>query len=97
MNGLKNLTVFTTNQLHTLNSNTQKALNNIFIDQIQSKLKTLAFSKLMLQQQLQYLLSENILSNVLLAYQQTKTKKTSALSQKTVQSAIELLLNSKTR
>ena len=43
VNGLKNLTVFTTNQLHTLNSNTQKALNNIFIDQIQSKLKTLAF------------------------------------------------------
>jgi phosphopantetheine adenylyltransferase len=99
VHGLKNLTFFTTSQLQTLNSNTQKALTNIFIDQIQSKLKTLAFSKLMLQQQLQFLLSENILSNVLVAYQLTKKDKTkakgSSISHKTVQSAIDLLLKSK--
>jgi len=99
VHGLQNLTVFTITQLQILNANTQKALTNIFIDQIQLKLKTLAFSKLMLQQQLQYLLAENILSNVLVAYQQArkdKTKaKTGALSQKTVQSAIHLLLQSK--
>ena len=53
----------------------------------------------MLQQQLQFLLSENILSNVLVAYQLTKKDKTktkgSSISQKTVQSAIDLLLKSK--
>ena len=35
---------------------------------IQNKLKTLAFSKLMLQQKLQQLLSEKIISNVLVAF-----------------------------
>ena len=95
--GLKNLALFTTTELEKLNSNTQKALTNIFVEQIGVKLKTLSFSKLMLQQRLQYLLSEDILSNVLLAYHQSKTDKTKAapLSQKTIQNFIQLLLNSK--
>jgi hypothetical protein len=95
--GLKNLAIFTTTELEKLNSSTQKALTNIFVEQIGVKLKTLSFSKLMLQQRLQYLLSDDILSNVLLAYHQSKTDKTKAvpLSQKTIQNVIQLLLNSK--
>jgi len=97
VDGLKSVTLFTTAQLQALHSKTQKALQNIFIEHIQSKLKTLAFSNLMLQQQLQYSLSENILSNVLVAYQATKKTKVkgSSLSQKAVQSAMDLLLKSK--
>jgi hypothetical protein len=98
---LKTLSIFTTNELLTLNSNSQKALKNVFIDQIQMKLKTLVFSKLMLQQKLQYLLSESILANVLLSYQTTKNNKTqpniSVVSQKTIQNAIQLLLESKNK
>ena len=99
VDGLKNLALFTTTELQKLNSNTQKALNNIFVEQIVLKLKTLSFSKLMLQQRLQYLLSEDILSNVLLAHQQTKTDKTKGapVSQKTIQNVIQLLLTSKTK
>lgn len=95
--GLKNLAMFTTTELKKLNSNTQKALTNIFIDQIVLKLKTLSFSKLVIQQKLQYSLSEDILANVLVAYQKTKTDKTKsgALSQTTIQNAINLLMSSK--
>jgi hypothetical protein len=92
VDGLKNLTFFTTSELQKLNSNTQKALTNVFVEQILLKLKTLSFSKLMLQQRLQFLLAEDILSNVLLAYKQTKT---TSISQKTIQNTIQLLLNSK--
>ena len=100
---LKALNMFTTSELFILNSNSQKALKNVFIEQIQLKLKTLAFSKLMLQQKLQYLLSESILSNVLLAYQHTKNDKTksgldtSLVSQTTIQNAIRLLLDNKSK
>jgi len=97
---LKTLSHFTTTELSTLNSNSQKALVNVFIDQIYLKLKTLSFSKLMLQQKLQYLISENILSNVLLSYQQTKNDKIKSgtlVSQNTIQNAIQLLINSKNK
>ena len=95
---LKTLNSFTTTELSTLNSNSQKALVNVFIDQIYLKLKTLSLSKLMLQQKLQYLLTDNILSNVLLSYQQTKNEKTkSGIPQNTIQNAIQLLVNSKSK
>ena len=95
--GLQNIALFTTSELEKLNSNIQKALTNTFIDQIVFKMKTLSFSKLMLQQKLQQLLSQDILSIVLLAYQQRKTDKTKAtpVSQKTIQNIIQLLLSSK--
>lgn len=92
---MKLLENFTNNELKFLNLNSKNALNNMFINQMQQKLKTLAFSKLMLQQKLQYLLSENILSNVLLAFQQAKSDKvgldTTKISPKTIQNAIRLL------
>lgn len=92
VDGLKNLSFFTLNELTKLNSDSKRILNNIFIDQILLKLKTLSFSKLMLQQKLQYLLAQDILSNVLLVYHENKGSK---ISQKTIQNAIQLLLASK--
>lgn len=65
---LKVLNDFTKNELHLLNCNGDKALNNMCSSRIQNKLKALMFSKLMVQQKLQFLLSEKILSNVLVAF-----------------------------
>ena len=55
----------------------------------------------MLQQKLQYLLSENVLSNVLVAFQQSKTEKIKlGISQespnnKIIKNAIQLLISKK--
>nr|AST08682.1 ATP synthase F0 subunit beta [Chlorella heliozoae] len=62
------LNTFTKNELNLLNTNGEKALKNMFSFRIQNKLKTLVFSKLMVQQKLQLLLSEKIISNVLVAF-----------------------------
>lgn len=62
------LNTFTKNELNVLNTNGEKALKNMFSSRIHNKLKTLVFSKLMVQQKLQYLLSEKIISNVLVAF-----------------------------
>jgi hypothetical protein len=62
------LNTFTKNELNVLNTNGEKALKNMFSFRIQNKLKTLVFSKLMVQQRLQFLLSEKILSNVLVTF-----------------------------
>lgn len=91
---MKNLDVFTNRELSALNKNGEKALTTLFTHQIQQKLKTLVFSKGVLQQKLQYLLSENILSNVLLAFQNSKKNKSLAtpLQNKTIKNAIQLLI-----
>lgn len=95
---MKNLDLFTNRELVALNQNGSKALTNLFTQQIQQKLKTVLFSKGVLQQKLQYLLSENILSNVLLAFKTSKKNKVLAtnLQNKTIKNAIQLLIiNSK--
>ena len=98
VNILKGLSAFTSNELNTLKSTNQKALKNVFVGQIETKLRTLAFSKLMVQQKLQQLLSESVLLNVLLVYKQTrgdKTKTGLVVPQKTIQHAIHLLVDNK--
>lgn len=62
------LDTFTKNELNRLNNNGEKALRNMFSFRIQTKLRTLGFSKLTVQQKLQLLLSEKILSNLLVAF-----------------------------
>lgn len=91
---MKNLDVFTNRELVVLNQNGSKALTTLFTQQIQQKLKTLVFSKGVLQQKLQYLLSENIISNVLLAFKNSKKNKslTTNLQNKTIKNAIQLLI-----
>ena len=97
---MKNLDFFTNRELATLNQNGEKTLNTLFTQQIQQKLKTLVFSKGVLQQKLQFLVSENILSNVLLAFQNSKKNKSlsTSLQNKTIKNAIHLLiLNAKAK
>lgn len=91
---MKSLDVFTNHELSLLNKNGEKALITLFTQQIQQKLKTLVSSKGVLQQKLQYLVSENILSNVLLAFQNSKKNKSLAtgLQNKTIKNAIQLLI-----
>lgn len=94
VNAMKNLDIFTNRELTTLNKNGEKALTTLFTQQIQQKLKKLVFSKGVLQQKLQYLVSENILSNVLLSFQNSKKNKalSSSLQNKTIKNAIQLLI-----
>lgn len=88
------LNTFTKNELNTLNANGEKALKNMWNARIQNKLKTLAFSKMMLQQKLQLLLSEKIISNVLVAFPK-KGKgiaKLKTYKNKTIKKAIQSLV-----
>lgn len=88
------LNTFTKNELNLLNTNGEKALKNMFSSRIQNKLKTLVFSKLMIQQKLQLLLSEKIISNVLVAFPK-KGKgiaKLGAYQNKALKNAIESLV-----
>lgn len=85
---------FTKNELNLLNQNGEKALKNMFNSRVQSKLKTLVFSKLMIQQRLQYLLSEKILSNVLVSFSK-KTRganKLAVFQNRAIKNALESLL-----
>jgi hypothetical protein len=85
------LHTFTKNQLNFLNTSGEKSLKNLFASKISNKLKTLVFSKLMVQQKLQYLLGEKILSNVLVAFPK-KRGAVSAYQSKVLQEAIESLV-----
>ena len=95
VNALKTLEFFTNRELNRLNVNGEKALINIFTQQIQHRLKTLVFSKGVYQQKLQFQISENILSNVLLAFQQVKRDKTKSGNTKTIKNALDLLITEK--
>lgn len=88
------LSSYTEYELHLLNTNVNKALKNMFSSRIQNKLKTLTFLKGMLQQKLQFLLSEKILSTTLVAFRSRVEKRKLKLYQnrainKTVGSYVE--------
>ncbi len=68
MKALTTLHTFTTGELGQLNVNGDKALKNLFRSRIEAKFKTLGFSKLMIQQRLQSLLSEKIMWTVLVSF-----------------------------
>lgn len=88
------LNAFTKTELKNLNTNGEKALKNMFSSRIQNKLKTLSFSKLMVQQKLQSFLSERILSSVLVVFPKKRksTAKGAAYQNKTVKNAVESLV-----
>lgn len=88
------LNTFTKNELNLLNSNGEKALKNMFSFRIQNKLKTLAFSKLMVQQRLQFLLSEKIISNVLVTFSKKGkgATKLGAFQSKAIKNALDSLV-----
>lgn len=88
------LNEFTKTELKTLNVNGEKALKNMFSSRIHTKLKTLSFSKLMVQQKLQSILSEKILSNVLVGFPKKRksTTKGAGYQNKIVKNAVESLV-----
>jgi len=92
------LDAFTKKQLNVLNLNGEQALKNMFGSRIESKLKLLVFSRLMMQQKLQDFLSEKILSNVLVAFPRKgkAAGKLGAYQNKALKNSIEsLILNAK--
>lgn len=89
------LNTFTKNELNQLNTNGQKALKNLYSSRIQNKLKTLEFSKLMVEQRLESLFSKQILSNVLVAFSK-KGKAASKLGtyqNKAIKNALDSLVS----
>ncbi len=92
---LKNMELFTYNELIKANLYGEKALITLFNGQFQSKLKTLALSKITLQQKLQEIIAHNIFGNVLVEYQQLKTQKQDQKysgTKEAMNNAIQLLL-----
>jgi hypothetical protein len=95
MNAMVVLNTFTKNELNSLNSNSEKALNNLFSSRIQNKLKTLVLSKLMMQQTLQSLLSEIIISNVLVAFPKAGKQAIQGSKNKAISNALSSFITNK--
>nr|AST08911.1 ATP synthase F0 subunit beta [Micractinium conductrix] len=95
MNAMSVLNTFTKNELNSLNQNSEKALNNLFSSRIQNKLKTLVLSKLMMQQTLQTLLSEIIISNVLVAFPKAGKQAIQASKNKAINKALNSFIANK--
>ncbi len=93
------LNEFTKSELNVLNKNGKKALKNMFTSRIDHKLKTLVFSKLMIQQKLQSLLSEKIISNVLVAFTKKGkgSTKLATFQNKAIKKAMDSLLTNAQR
>jgi len=93
VDGVESVAKFTTTQLNGFKTLTEKALRSVFQTEIQAKFKTLAFSKIMIQQNLQALFAETLLSTVLVAARKPKSAKgkSGALSSKTIQNALDLV------
>ena len=89
------LNTFTKNELNQLNTNGQKALKNMYSSRIQNKLKTLEFSKLMVEQRLESLFSKQILSNVLVVFlKKGKTaSKLGTYQNKAIKNALDSLVS----
>jgi hypothetical protein len=89
---IKKIDLFTNHECTRLHVHGKKALRNLFIIQIQQKLKNLAFSSSLLQQKLQHLHSDSIFSYVLLSFQKAKQQKTpSGNNKKPIKNALQLL------
>ena len=89
------LNAFTKNELNQLNTNGEKALKNMFSSRIHSKLKTLGYSKLTIQQKLQSLFSEQILLNVLFTFSKKggKLQRLSKFQNKAIKTALNSLVS----
>jgi hypothetical protein len=93
---LNTVSTFTNRELVVATARGEKALNFVFSQQLQQKLKTLAFSKITLQQKLQQFMANTILSTVLVQFHRSKKdSKYTPLNREKLKGAIQLLLNSK--
>jgi hypothetical protein len=95
VNAMGVLNTFTKNELNSLNQNSEKALNTLFSSRIQNKLKTLVLSKLMMQQTLQSLLSEIIISNVLVAFPKAGKQAIQVSKNKAISNALSSFITNK--
>lgn len=91
--GVESLAQFTQNHLRKFQKLTEKALNSVVETEIQAKFKTLAFSKIMIQQNLQTLFAETLLSRVLVGARTPRRAKgkTTLGSRKTLENALDLV------
>jgi hypothetical protein len=90
---LGTLNSFTRNILESFHTPDEKALKNLFRDQMENELRTLAFSRGMVQQKLQSKLSLHILSTVLVALPAKGGKSQSGVYQKqAIEKAIDCLI-----
>ena len=87
---MKNIDMFTNRECTRLNVHGQKALRNLFILELQQKLKNL-FSNSLVQQKLQYLLSDYVFSYLLLSFQKSKQQKTKTGHKKSIKTVLHLL------
>ena len=96
LKALNSLELFTNTELVRANIYGEKALTNLFAQQLQYFLKNLTVSKMALQQKLQKLIAENILSGVLIEEKRLKTHgglNGKPQNEQTMKNAIKLLLN----
>ena len=99
VNAVTVLNTFTKNQLLGLKANGAHMLSTLCTQQIQHRLKTLGYSKYMLQQKLQSCIAENFLWNVLYTYHFSKQEATKTgikskdVKQKIIKQALGLLVS----
>lgn len=70
---VNNLTKFTSSKVKSRTKGSEKALRNIFSQQINNKLKNLSYSNLNLKSKLQQIISDQLLTAVLVKNKKTKT------------------------
>ena len=90
MKTMKNINIFTNRECTRLYAHGKKALKNLFILELQQKLKNFAFSNSMLPQKLQYLISDNVFPYIYLSFKKAKQQKTK-LHKKSIKNALHLL------
>jgi hypothetical protein len=94
---MKNIDIFTNRECTRLKVYEKKALIHLFLLKLQQKLKNLVFSYSILQQKLQYLLSEKVFFYFLLFFQKAKQQKmktgdiSTRLQKKPIKKALQLL------
>lgn len=91
-NALNRVNQFTTRELSIATSQGENALNTLFSQQMQQKLKTLCQSKITIQQKLQQYMAANVLGNVHVQFQRTKKQnKYNPFDRQLIQNAIQIL------
>lgn len=90
MKAMKKMDLFTKRECTRLHVHGKKALEILFILELQQKFKNFAFANLPLPQKLQYLISDKVFSSILFSFKNAKQKKTK-LRKKSIKNALESL------
>lgn len=91
---LNDISQFTIRELVGATSRGEKVLDTVFSEQMQQKLKTLALSKITIQQKLQQFMANQVVGLVHDNYQRSKKQnKSSTYNRQLIKNAIQLLSN----